>query len=341
MSAGATTTEAQRAVRHEWIDALCARLERMILADAADALLAAGEPAVDSYLVAPVWLWRPARIDIGRKARRADGATMLMPVRVTWGPSPLVRLGPGEIAEMTWSLSGLGHDGAGQVVLRARSDGTLQVVSGQAPDGQLPRLVSRIDDLSGDGKAARWEALMSLEGYVEKAVVRAICVVKADVLADDAAASSLIDDNSRDQVRDRMLLGDEQTVAPVIRLLERCKAPQVFAGVDPLRYVTVDLQRTAESEVRRAINDVPKVGRKVRLLRRAMPEATLDEFLAEYRRNHPGDSLSWRRAVRALSTCGDPMAGHWRVDTFDPADEYDLADQVADHLDRADAVGAA
>ena len=328
-------------VRHEWIDSLCQRLERMVLGDAASLL---ADESLDqgpflSVLVAPIWVWRSSHIDIGRKDHRADGSRLLMPVRVTWSPSPVLIVTRGETTRLTWNLSGLGHSGEGHLELRLTDAGALQVVSGSGPDGSLPRVTNRLEPLVQDGTAARWEALMSLEGYVERAVRRAVTIVTADIFEGQngqGTPGAVLDETSCEQVRDRMLLGNDQGRAAVDRLLDRCMQPRVFAAVDPLRYVTVDLQRTAEAEVRRDVQD-PKVGRKVRTLRRQMPESTLDEFLAEYRRRHPGDALSWRRAQRALTSAADPMAGALDIEAVAGAlaEETDLADHVAARLEMA------
>lgn len=347
MTGSPPSTQA-RQVRHEWIDALCRRLERMIVGDAAAEILAADRDQghLLSVLVAPIWVWRPSHIDIGRKARRTDGAQMLMPVRVTWTPSPVVVTRPGETVRMTWALSGLGHSGDGALEAAVDAAGTPRILSGNAPDEATLRSANRLEPLIQDGKTARWEALMSLEGYVERAVQRAVSLVTADIFDGGTDSRSkpgaVLDRTSCDQVRDQMLLGNDEGRAPVDRLLDRCMRPRVFDAVDPLRYVSVDLQRTAESEVRRAVHD-PKVGRKVRTLRRQLPEATIDEFLAEYRRRHPGDSLSWRRAERALTSAADPMAGALDLAAIvcAQADSFDVADEVAARLDLERRRGAA
>ena len=71
------------AARHEWINAWCTRLEAMLHAAPCTA-----PPAQGGRLVAlPAWLWLAPAIDVGRKAVRADGRTMLMPMRIRWEAS--------------------------------------------------------------------------------------------------------------------------------------------------------------------------------------------------------------------------------------------------------------
>ena len=76
--------------RHEWIDELCARLERVLVGRAADDLLAGELPDRAAAVLLPAWNWLPPKIDMGRKTLRADGDQMLMPVRVTWSSTCLL-----------------------------------------------------------------------------------------------------------------------------------------------------------------------------------------------------------------------------------------------------------
>jgi hypothetical protein len=338
-------------MRHEWIDVLCGRLHRMAVGDAAGALLAADGDVgpLTAVLVAPTWVWRSSHIDIGRKGRRPDGAPMLMPVRADWDEGPVRLVGPGGNARFRWALSGLGHTGTGDVTVAISPEGMPVAIAGSAPDDAVPSVAghgrSELRALAADGKAARWEALMSLEGYVDRAVMRAVSTVTADIYPPERSTSrpgAVLDDTSRQQVRDKMMLGTEGDSAYVLRLLDRCLRPCTFAKVDPLRFIVSDLCRTAEEEVRRAVDD-PKVGRKVRTLRRTLPDATLPQFLDTYRGLHPSDSLSWRRVERALTSGHDPMAGAVTLDENTPAAAVtdDLADTVAAMVDLERCAGAA
>lgn len=299
--------------RHEWIDELCSRLERVLVGRIADELLAEPLPDRAAVLVAPVWRWLAPRIDMGRKTRRADGTTMLMPVRMTWQPSPLMLVT--EPVEVAWSMVGLGHSGAGAVKVfpvewavtvtedEFRTDGHLEVpvLTGRAVRAHL-------EALSVDGRQARWEALMSLENYVERAVRSAVVAVSFDVAGPDGTDPSwVLDETASQSVADRMLLGTEDSPGRVSSLLERCLKPQTFVRVDPLRYVVKDLHRSAEAEVRKSIGD-PHIGRKVRAVRRAMPSAPLQDVIEAYRITHPGDHLSTARATRALTSGAHVMA---------------------------------
>ena len=74
--------------RHGWLDELCGHLQAAIWAAAAADLLAdrSGWPARGAVLTLPCWRWAVPAADVGRKARAADGGTLLLPVRVDWEP---------------------------------------------------------------------------------------------------------------------------------------------------------------------------------------------------------------------------------------------------------------
>lgn len=306
--------------RHEWIDELCARLERILLGRLADDLLQGDLPEAGALVVTPVWRWLPPRIDMGRKTRRGDGATMLMPVRMSWQPSAVAVITAPTAA--AWSMVGLGHSGAGTVNVEPvphrvpvvtgdvfPTAGTLQVQT-------VPRraLAAQLEDLAADGRQARWDALMSLEHYVNRAVHSAVVSVSWDVngTAHDQEPAWVLDETAKQAVADRMLLGTEESPGRVGALLERCLQPNAFVKVDPLRYVVKDLHRSAEAEVRKTIGD-PHIGRKIRAVRRTMPSAPMQDVIAAYRAAHPGDHLSTARAARALTAGPDVMAGFTEI----------------------------
>lgn len=312
-------------VRHEWVDELCSRLERVLIGRAAEELLAAPLPEHAALVVAPVWRWLPPRIDMGRKTRRADGNTMLMPVRMTWQPGPLTLVAAP--TELAWSMIGLGYSGTGQLkVYPAAGAGPLVLADDFPTDGELaapllPRraLDLRLRELVADGHQARWDALMSLEWYVQRAVRSAVVSVSYDLAGPDCLDPTWVLGESGEQaVSDRMLLGTADNPGRVHALLERCLRPRAFVRVDPLRYVVTDLHRSAEAEVRKAIGD-PHIGRKIRAVRRAMPSAPLQDVIAAYRIRHPGDLLSTARATQALSSGADVMAAFTGLSDVDAA----------------------
>lgn len=303
--------------RHEWIDELCTRLERVLLGRAAEDLLAGDLPEHAALVVAPAWRWLAPRIDMGRKTRRTDGTTMLMPVRMTWQPGlVMVLTAPTAVA---WSMVGLGHSGAGEVKV-VPVDGACPDLTGEKfpTDGELEvellpvaELRARLALLVADGRQARWDALMSLEHYVNRAVHSAVVAVSYDVVGGQNPLP-VLDETGKQAVADRMLLGSEDHPGRVGALLDRCLRPGTFVKVDPLRYVVKDLHRSAEAEVRKSIGD-PHIGRKIRAMRRTMPSAPMQEVIAAYKRAHPGDHLSTARATKALTAGADVMASFTEI----------------------------
>ena len=324
--------------RHEWIDELCARLERVLVGRAADDLLAGELPDRAAVVLLPVWNWLPPKIDMGRKTLRADGDQMLMPVRVTWSSTCLLLVT--EPTELDWSLSGLGNAGAGRlVVIPSLTAGptpvdVLQVTTQQVAVLDAEQIRQLLTGLSEDGRKARWEALMSLEHYVDRAVHNAVAAVSYDVTGADPNGfpDRVLDETGTQGVVDQMLLGTADKRGSVDRLIERCLAPGTFERVDPLKYVVTDLHRSAEAAVRKAIGD-PHIGRKIRTMRRTMPSASVTEMIAAYRLAHPGDHLAGARVEQALSAGADIMA---RRSAMDPttATVESHEDSVLDRVHR-------
>lgn len=287
--------------RHEWIDTWCTHLQSILHAPAAT------HPADGARLVTlPTWLWLAPAIDMGRKAVRADGRSMLMPVRITWGAGDdhVLSLATGA-HQLHWSATGMGHSATGTVTVIVTDAG----ITHDADRRDLEPVDVGADNahtratLAAAAADARWGARMSLEWYVERAVQGAVRVVARDILGVFPGAA-LLDEHSIEQVRDTMLLGTETAAGAVDRIIDRSLARGAFVNVDPLRYITTDLQRSAEAYVRRAISD-PPIGRKIRRVARSMPGASLADIVTAYREVHPGDFLSVQRAARALTAGPD------------------------------------
>lgn len=287
--------------RHEWIDTWCDHLQAIMHSPAQES------PEPGARLVAlPAWLWLAPAINIGRKAVRADGRTMLMPVRVTWGAEDdhVIALAPGE-HQLQWSATGLGHSVSGTASLTVTPFGVAHDSTSPelAPIDHGPDTSAARQSLTAAARDARWRARMSLERYVERAVDNAVATVSNDILG-LRPSNQVLGATSIEQVRDAMLLGTEESAGAVDRIIDRSLAPAAFVRVDPLHYLTTDLQRSAEAYVRRAISD-PPIGRKIRRIQRAMPGAGIDAVVAAYRQAHPRDFLSAKRAVRALTAGAD------------------------------------
>lgn len=298
--------------RHEWIERFCDRLARIETGRDASRLLAREPPAAGSLAVFPMWCWLEPLIDVGRKARRRDGAVAHFPVRVVW-LSGTVLVADGEI-EAPWSLAGMGHTDAGI----ARLPEATGVPPGLAREIALaPRVTRRgltteLERLVADGTAARWEVLMDLEPFVRREVVRAASALRYELAETrghqaHARLSRVLDEEGVQRVVDRMVLGDGGFPGRVGPLVDRCLEAAAFLRVDPLRYVAKDIRRSAQEEVRKAIDD-PRAGRRIRLLARTMRGATAEQIAQAYRVLHPYAPVSAALVTVALSTGPDPMA---------------------------------
>jgi hypothetical protein len=298
--------------RHEWIERFCGRLARIETGRDAARLLAHGLPAAGGLVALPMWSWLPPLIDVGRKARRRDGSVAHLPVRVVWQRGTVLVVD--DEIEASWSLAGMGHTDAG-VARLPEATGMPSEFAGEitlVPWATQRRLATELEQLVADGTSARWEMLMDLEPFVRREVVRAASALRyelAETGGDESRArlSSVLDDEGVQRVVDRMVLGDVGFPGRVGPLVDRCLEPTAFLRVDPLRYVAKDLRRSAQEEVRKAIDD-PRAGRRIRLLARTMRGATAEEIAEAYRVLHPYAPVSAALVTTALATRPDPMA---------------------------------
>lgn len=307
-SGGQAAIELGNGERHEWIDWFCGRLARVHAGRQATHLLSSSLPANGNLAILPMWVWLPPRIDVGRKARRRDGSTAHLPVRLSWEHGP-VMITEHEV-EIRWSLAGMGYIEDGSLRLPAMPDGAPPDIADQvltAPHVPRQVLAAHLQDLADDGAAARWELLLGLEPFVRKEVDRAAAAVRYELAEIRGELSRVLDGEGLQRVVDRMLLGDADYAGRVGPLLDRCLDPGAFRNVDPLRHVAKDLHRSAQEEVRKAIND-PRAGRRIRLLARTMPGATAEEIAEAYGRRHPYAPVSATLVASALWTGPDPMA---------------------------------
>ena len=298
--------------RHGWLDALCEHLQAAIWAAAGRRPAHRPGPLADPGRRAalPCWRWAEPAADVGRKARAADGGTLLLPVRIHWQPGPLLLVPRGQPVRAAWRAAGLGLDGDGAAGLACTPHPGGTARPGHRPAGTGDRaggvpgaIAEELAGFAAAGRPARWDLLAMLEPYVRSAVTRAHSRVAIEV-AGPAAHSrpSVLDDTDLDAVVDMLLLGgDTGGPGPVARLLDRCLRPDTFRRVDPLRYIAVTLRRDAEQEIRRRIGD-PRIGPKIRALHRQHPALPLPDLVAAYREQHPRDRLSMGRAVAALET---------------------------------------
>lgn len=339
--------------RHGWIDTLCSRLERMTLGKYAAAWLA-GEygpiPRVScAVIVLPQWVWSAPAIKVGRKSMAADGGALLMPIRITWMTTPLLVVERGQSVNATWSGSGLGHNGSGSTIATALDNGAAgedtsipNEISPEYTAASLPRhiVMATLRKMIDDGRAAKWEALTSLEPYIRLAVNRAHSSVAIEVAGSPDLAVDIIEAPVLDSIVDKMLLGTDETEGDpfAVRLLDRCSGATTFTKVDPLKYIITALRSEAETAIRRDLGD-PHIGRKIRALARDMNTADIKAVVAEYRVRYPNELLAAQRAEAAMTvassaptSCGDfsGMQDEVRGDQFSFNERYDY---IEDRID--------
>lgn len=308
------------ATRHPWVDNICQLLERIILGrEASKVLDRLGELNGGAELyVLPVWGWAVSRIDVGRKDRIVGSTErLLLPVRLTWAPAPVVLLPAGEPASATFTATGMGHSAVGEVHLDgAASEGELRDGGLEPTADWGPRVRGRTASRAAllqmveDGKAAYWEVLTLLEAKVAHALDHATSAASADLAVSHERARAL-DSITLETLQAQMVYGSQDAASdepsPMQRLVERCTHPGTFTKVDPERYVLTSVRRDARAVVRRALGD-PHIGGKVRALAAELGTTDLEAIVAEYRSRYPADRLSTDRAVAALSLRPHPNA---------------------------------
>jgi hypothetical protein len=316
--------------RHGWLDPMCALLEKIIIGRHAGVLLEDPEKLPETAALAQlhIWWWTRPSAPVGRKDRSSDGGQLLLPVRINWAPAPVVVLPPGTELAARWSAVGLGRSGTGDTVLSidpahtggpGYPSGTQMIgASAQFPLMTRRQLVVSLRRAVADGRKARWEALMALQPWVDRAVRNAHTAVAWEIggrQRPDRAAPAVLDPVGLDAVATRLMLGEDGHAGEglVGNLLDRCLLPTTFSKVEPSRYIFTTLKRDAEQEIRREIGD-PRIGPKVRAMMRTIlaEGASIAEMEASlvgrYNTRYPYDMLSRRRASRALNAAADPMA---------------------------------
>lgn len=309
--------------RHPTLQILCARLERIIVGHAAEALLEnrADLPAFGGVAVLPSWTWLRPLIDLGRKDKEyGTGAGLLMPVRTEWSEGPVMVVGS-ESMTVNSRTVGMGHAYAGQGRLIARAGNPLTAAPGEAPSlaeplytgfGPERMIAAALKRLVLDGESARWEIIRELEPRVLQTIHKAHSAVSHEIGLSTGIIQPMLDETGLEEVLSVMMFGyiderGDERPGSVFRLLSLCESPTTFVKVDPLRYISKHLRRDAESAIRKKLGD-PHIGPKIREIARRFPNTDISVVVAQYRKVYPKDRLSTNRAQEALSVAPDVMA---------------------------------
>lgn len=309
--------------RHPTLQVLCARLERIIVGHAAEALLERPEelPAFGGVAVLPSWTWLRPLIDLGRKDKEyGTGAGLLMPVRTEWSSGPVAIVGSESVSVNSRTV-GMGHAYAGQARLIARAGNPVAVTPEEAPSlagplytgfGPMRLIVAALNRMVEDGKSARWEIIREMEPRVLQTIHKAHSAVSHEIGLSTGIIQPMLDETGLEEVLSVMMFGyvderGEERPGSVFRLLNLCQSPSAFVKVDPLRYIAKHLRRDAESAIRKKLGD-PHIGPKIREIARRFPNTDISVVVAQYRKVYPKDRLSTNRAQEALSVAPDAMA---------------------------------
>ena len=301
--------------KRDFLAELCWRLGRMVIGKAASGSVPC-HPAGAAVL--PVWIWRRAKANMGRKGRD------LVPVRVDYGTAgPLVLVPEGGTVVVPWTALGAGWELSGHVLVRAGEQ--CRHVPERPPAGRIPTcvpteieapvldagaLAGYLAGLAKDGDMARWELLEDFGAMVRKYIWRARSSVLHAVAKGELAEreSMNLTEADVDAMADGLVFGQGNgKLSRAERLLGRCLLPGTFAGVDPLRYVSAGLKVAARQAVRGYIGDVP-AGPEVRRLAdelglprdRPLAEEELALVIKAYLARHPNVVFGREQACKAL-----------------------------------------
>ena len=294
---------------------LCDNLGAVLAGQAAQRILDAQETTDGCIIILPSWAWIIPVIDVGKKGRSQDGVRQTMPSRLTWTPSPVLSAPYGDV-EVSWRLSGLGHNRSGTATIpvggalsqapttEVRLDDQIAVAASIRHTILDSQRVRTLRGLVKDGVTARWELMSGFEQFTRAKVQSANNTVAAEIAQHKGIPlAGVIDDITVDDLVAKLMYGHGGT-STIQRMIDSALAPDRFNSVDPMHFFTVGIRARAEEAVRRHIGD-PKVGPKVRRVFAKAKVSTLPELIEAYRQLYPNDSLGKNRALAALSAGAD------------------------------------
>jgi hypothetical protein len=319
--------------RHPTLETMCGRLEAILHARAAQALLddEASLPQRAGVVVLPAWSWEISLINVGRKDREFTPGTrkepgsepdrLLLPIRNDWSV-PLVSVVSGASVPVTYRAVGMGHQMAGQSKLVIRAGEAPLARPAAVPslaepvfvgEGSRARTLHALRQLVEAGVKARWELIRDIEPKVTQYIHVAHSAISHEIGLSAGITQPMMDEQGLEQVLNLMMFGEvdedgKDKPGSVFRLIELCLEADCFVRVDPLKYMGKHLRRDAETEIRRKLGD-PHIGPKVRSVAMKHPRADISVIVEEYRKIYPKDRLSITRAQMALSVRPDAMAG--------------------------------
>lgn len=292
---------------NRWLAAQACPMIQRILHGRRAAELIDQVPAGGGMLVTlPMWLWMmPAAGALGKKS--GD----VMPARVTFSGDSSCVLIAEDPADIGYRASGLGREASGTVRIEEsfglRDDSTAPETATTIPEEIVCRrldadeITQRLREIEASGHEAWWSLLMEMETFVRKAVKRSHGAATRELHESlGVGKTGLLDPEGLEEVVNQVILEDSGRTSPAMKVIDRLLEPDRFRKVDPQKYLSTELSRTAGQRLRARIGD-PHIGQRIRSLMVQMPEATEDQLLDAYRTKRPEDSLGIGRLREALS----------------------------------------
>lgn len=293
--------------RHPSLDDLCTTISRILIGRHAEQLLADPLPETGAVVILPLWVWRTAKTDLGRKDRAQEGGRYLMPVRIDYPSSNPLLVTDNTNLNLDWTAAGIGHELKG--TLQVQCDHTITAgrtifvsdnipVSIQLTPASQPSIARHLKRLADLGHHAEWSFRANSEAYLRNTIHRAHSRVSANIKG--ANYGLLLDDIRLAQIVDEMSIGSDTQPGAVTRLINRIIQPQTFARVDPLRYVATSLRRDAEDAIKRTVGD-PRIGIALRRYTAQHQPKNLETLIAGWNEKNPRNMIGPDRAIAALT----------------------------------------
>lgn len=296
---------------NRWLSTACPLIERILHGRRAK-FLRDDVPDGGILVTLPMWLWMmPAEGALGRKS--GD----LMPARITLdddetGHSCVLLIEDDE-KSVTYRAKGLGREVSGTLAIAeshdvrddSQSPGCVTLIPDLIACRRMDRadLIDTLDALIASGEEAWWKLLMELDHYVRISVNKSHWAVTAEIAESLGAGDSIagvLDPEGLEEVITGMTLGVSSKKAPAMKVIDKLLEPHRFERVDPQKYISTELSRTAGQRIRARIGD-PHIGQRIRRLVAEMPDADDSEIIEAYRESNPRDELSVGRFGKAMS----------------------------------------
>ena len=294
---------------HKFLFDFCTYLTAYLRGKAAGAINPANS---DALILLPLYIFRPPLVNTGRKARTANGHTLAMPLRVSWGSDQSVlALSVGQSVTIPYRAVGAGYDFVGESTFTAPERGVWEYVPSDSQDnalvfGQPVKIHSRIpawlNAASTQGNEARWTVATSmLAPYVRRAVDKRICALVWELKQYNLDIAPALQTGDNSIIVDTMILGAEGSPSSaVLRLIDRMALPNACASADLLRQVCTRIRRDADFAVRAFLGD-DRCGKQIRTIYFQHRPTNITALRLQVATAHPTLNACPKKLRRALA----------------------------------------